>query len=339
MIIDLKKFIAAEQPHWTELEKQLDHLDQTAPARLSLEQLRRFHYLYERASAGLAKLAPYSDQPETRRYLENLVARAYGEIHEAPQHPARILPFTWFFQTLPRTFRRHRNAFWLSLAITLLGALFGGVAITFDPEAKAAIVPAQFAHLMEDPAERVARDEQASLQANPNDLMSFSAQLMTNNIKVSLTALAFGILYGVGTILILFYNGIILGVVTVDYVAAGQGVFLAGWLLPHGSIEIPAILMGGQAGLVLAAALIGQGHRRTLAERLRAISGDLVTLIAGLALLLVWAGLVEAFFSQVHAPILPYSIKIAFGVAELVLLTLFFWKSGGAATPSTASHT
>ena len=82
--------------------------------------------------------------------------------------------------------------------------------------------------------------------------------------------------------------------------------------------------------MVLAAALIGRGQRLTLAQRLRAVSGDLVTLIAGLALLLVWAGLVEAFFSQLHSPILPYPVKIAFGVLELALLTVFFWKSGSA---------
>ena len=44
----------------------------------------------------------------------------------------------------------------------------------------------------------------------------------------------------------------ILGAVAVDYVADGQTRFLLGWLLPHGAIEIPAILIAGQAGLVLA---------------------------------------------------------------------------------------
>jgi hypothetical protein len=42
----------------------------------------------------------------------------------------------------------------------------------------------------------------------------------------------------------------------------------------------------------------------------------------------VWAGLVEAFFSQYHAPIIPYEAKIAFGVVELGLLGLFLSRSG-----------
>jgi hypothetical protein len=54
----------------------------------------------------------------------------------------------------------------------------------------------------------------------------------------------------------------------------------------------------------------------------------LVTLIFGVALLLVWAGIIEAFFSQYHAPVLPYSIKMAFGFVEIAMLILFLAKSG-----------
>jgi uncharacterized membrane protein SpoIIM required for sporulation len=93
-------------------------------------------------------------------------------------------------------------------------------------------------------------------------------------------------------------------------------------------VEIPAILLAGQAGLVLAAGLLGGEEPLTMKGRLRRISGDLVTLIFGLAILLVWAGLVEAFFSQYHEPLIPYSIKIAFGLIELALLILFLGKSG-----------
>ncbi len=113
-----------------------------------------------------------------------------------------------------------------------------------------------------------------------------------------------------------------------DYMAAGESVFLFGWLLPHGSIEIPAILIAGQAGFVLAGALIGWRDEKTLKVRLREILPGLATLIGGAAVLLVWAGIVEAFFSQYHAPVLPYSVKIAFGGLQLVLLTAFLARAG-----------
>jgi uncharacterized membrane protein SpoIIM required for sporulation len=101
-----------------------------------------------------------------------------------------------------------------------------------------------------------------------------------------------------------------------------------GWLLPHGAIEIPAILLAGQAGLILASALIGWGKPLTLRMRLRDISTDLVTLILGVGLMLVWAGIIEAFFSQYHEPVIPYAAKIGFGVIELIVLVLFLSKAG-----------
>jgi uncharacterized membrane protein SpoIIM required for sporulation len=300
---------------------------------LSLEQARRFHYLYERTSAGLVRIMTFSSEPEIRRYLENLVARAYSEIQETRETPHRLSIGTWFLRTLPQTFRRHVGAFWLSLGITIAGVCFGGFAVALDPEAKEAILPEMFANHMEHPSERVAREERSYAGPSVGRMTSFSAQLMVNNIRVSITALAFGMSFGIGTIIVLFYNGVILGVVIVDYVLASHTQFLLGWLLPHGAIEIPAVLMAGQGGLVLAGALIGWGKRDTMTTRLRAISHDLVTLIFGVAILLVWAGLVEAFLSQYHEPVLPYWVKIAFGVVELGLLALFLGKGGGSMAP------
>ena len=95
-----------------------------------------------------------------------------------------------------------------------------------------------------------------------------------------------------------------------------------------GSIEIPAILLGGQAGLILAGALIGWGERISRADRLRAVAGDLFAIVGGAAALLVWAGIIEAFISQYHQPVIPYGLKIAFGVCEALALAAFLGWAG-----------
>jgi uncharacterized membrane protein SpoIIM required for sporulation len=326
MIIDLQRFITSNRPSWTELEGMLNRLEGQPGVRLTLDEVRRFHHLYERTAADLARITTFSSEPETRRYLENLVARAYGEIHETRDRRRRVYPVRWFFNTLPQTFRRHIRAFYLSVAITLAGCLFGGLAIAFDPDSKPVLMP--FSHLQGDPAKRVAEEEKATRDRLEGYKAAFSTQLMTHNTKVSIFTLALGMTWGFGTIVMLFYNGIILGAVAVDYIHAGQTKFLLGWLMPHGVIEIPAILIAGQAGLVLALALIGWGKRIPLRARLRAVSQDLVTLIFGVAVLLVWAGFVEAFLSQYHEPVIPYEVKIGFGLIELVLLCAFLGKSG-----------
>ncbi len=326
MIIDLQKFIANGRPYWAELEQMLDHIEAEPDEDLTLERAQRFHQLYERTAADLAKITTFSSEPETRRFLENLVARAYGEIHETRDKRRRIFPLQWFFQTWPQTFRRHIRAFYLSLAITIVGCAFGGLALIFDPDSKPVLMP--FSHLIGDPAKRVADEEAQTDNQLDGHKTTFSAQLMTHNTKVSIFTMSLGMTWGVGTIVMLFYNGVILGAVAADYIQAGQTKFLLGWLMPHGVIEIPAILIAGQAGLLLAFAIIGRGSRAPLRTRLREISNDLATLIIGVGLMLVWAGFVEAFLSQYHEPVIPYAVKIVFGVVELVLLILFLAKSG-----------
>lgn len=326
MIIDLQRFIANGRPYWAELEKMLDRMEAEPNERFSLERAQQFHQLYERTAADLARITTYSSEPETRRYLEHLVARAYGEIHETREKQRRIFLLKWFFQTWPQTFRRHIRAFYLSVAITLGGCAFGGLALMFDPDSKQVLMP--FSHLLQDPAKRVAEEENATENRLEGHKTSFSAELMTHNTQVSIFTMALGMTWGVGTIIMLFYNGVILGAVAVDYIRAGQTPFLLGWLMPHGVVEIPAILIAGQAGLLLAFALIGHGSRATVRTRLRQISGDLATLIFGVGLMLVWAGFIEAFLSQYHEPVIPYSVKIAFGCVELFLLTAFLAKSG-----------
>jgi uncharacterized membrane protein SpoIIM required for sporulation len=326
VIIDLQRFIANERPFWNELEKLLDQIEAEPDLRMSLGQLQLFHQLYERTAADLAKITMFSSEPETRRYLENLVARAYGEIHETREKQRRIFPLQWFFQTLPQTFRKHVRAFYLSLAVTIAGCAFGGLAIAFDPDSKPVLMP--FSHLLQDPRKRVAEEEKATEDRLAGEKTTFSAELMTHNTKISIFTLALGMTWGIGTIIMLFYNGMILGAVTVDYIHAGETKFLLGWLMPHGVIEIPAILIAGQAGLLLALAIIGRGNRAPLRARLREISGDVVTLIFGVGLMLVWAGFIEAFLSQYHEPVIPYTAKIAFGCVELILLFLFYAKSG-----------
>jgi uncharacterized membrane protein SpoIIM required for sporulation len=328
MIIDLERFIATERPAWHQLEKMLSRLEAEPNLQMTLADNERFHELYERSAASLAKLHTYSAEPETRRYLESLIARAYGEIHETREKRRQLFPFRWFFQTLPQAFRRHVGAFYLAVAITLAGSVLGAAATAFDPESRHVTMP--FGHDQLRPSERVAREEARAGDALSGRRSQFSASLMTHNIQVSVATLALGMTWGVGTILMLFYNGVALGAISLDYVMDGQARFLMGWLLPHGAIEIPAILIAGQAGLLIAHALIGWGKRIPLAARLREVSRDAVTLSFGFALLLVWAGFVEAFLSQYHEPVVPYEAKIAFGLTELVLLVLYLSNSGRA---------
>lgn len=321
MIVDVQRFAKQEEPFWKELEAMLDRLEADVAAVLSYEQAQRLHYLYQRASAGLARITHMTLEPGIREYLEPLVARAYAEIHQRRVEPNRFHPLRWFFLTFPQTFRRRRRAFTASCALLLLGSVFGGLSLALDPASKPVIMP--FSHLMGSPSERVEMEESADEDRLAGQGGSFSASLMTHNTRVSIFTMASGLTFGIGTVVLLFYNGVILGAVAYDYIAAGESTFLFGWLLPHGAVEIPAILIAGQAGILLGVTLVGWGSREGVRTRLRSMAPDLVTLIFGVGILLIWAGLVESFLSQYHEPVLPYWLKILFGMVELVML--FTW--------------
>lgn len=337
MIIDLPRFLSSERPSWAELEKMLVQLETQPDRRVTLEEATRLHFLYQKVSADLVRLTTFASEPDLQRYLESLVARAYGEIHGARARTPRWRPFRWFFVQFPLVFRRHWAAFVVSTLVTLLGMGFGGFAVATDDEAKEALIPAQFSPLLGDPAERVRQEEADAHRTTGAEHTNFAGMLMTNNVRVSIRVMAYGMTWGILTIVQLFYNGVILGTIVVDYIRAGQTVFMLGWLMPHGVIEIPSILIAGQAGLVIAFALIGRGSRLSLSDRMRAVGGDLATLIGGVAVMLVWAGIIESFVSQYHQPVIPYPVKIAFGSVELALLIWFLSSGRGASTPAIPS--
>ena len=331
MIVDLVRFVEKERPHWQALEKTLDAAQDQRLDFSDIKESRRMLGLFQRACSDLARIGQLNAEPELRRYLETLVSRGYAEIHSTQTYARRFKPLLWFTQVFPQTFRGQAWAFFLSLLVTVVGMGVGAALLVMDPDGRQ-IALAPFSHVAQQtPSQRVAAEEKASeerLRHFASRKSTFSAELMANNIRVSIKAMAFGLSWGLGTALLLFYNGVILGAVSLDYILDGQTVFLLGWLLPHGSFEIPAILSAGQAGLVLGRAIIGWGSRAGLRSRLRAVVPDLATLIGGVALMLIWAGIVEAFFSQYHAPIIPYSIKISFGILELLLLGAFLFLCG-----------
>jgi len=323
MIVDLKRFIDRERSTWEELDKILTRIENETLLRLTLEEVQRLHYLYERTGAGLIKISTFAAEPNLVHSLESLLTRAYAELQTGRSNMDKLSLRHWLFRTFPQTFQKHFRFFLAALLLTIVGAVFGGAAVAFDPDAKAAIAP--FPNLLQNPAERVKEEESKTNPTLATSKSRFSATLITNNTKVSILALGLGVTWGIGTLILLFYNGVVLGAVIIDYVGAGQSVFLMGWLLPHGVVEIPAILIAGQAGLLLGQALIGWNSKENVQQRLRSVTGALVTLISGAALLLIWAGLVEAFFSQYHEPILPYQFKIVFGLIELLALLAFLF--------------
>ena len=326
MILDLERFQAQARPRWRDLELLLAALESRPDRHLTPAEAEQLQELYAQAAADLNRVTHGALAHELRQYLERLVARAYAELYYAQPTRSEIWqPRRWLriFTAFPETFRRHARYFAFAVLITLLGCALGGLAVRYDPASVDVLLPADY---LRNPSQRVHEEEQGQgrhLDSAQTEA-AFSAQLIRHNIEVALLAAALGVTFGIGTALLLFENGVLLGAVAVHYTQQGFGLFMTAWLLPHGVFEIPSILIAGQAGFYLARLLLRRREDRNVRQSMR----EWLVLVAGLAMMLVWAGLMEAFFSQHHAPVLPYGFKVAVAAAELVLLTVYLLMIG-----------
>lgn len=326
MILNLERFQAQAQPRWRSLEALLGSLENRPDRRLNPVEAQQLQELYAQAAVDLNRVTHGALAPELRQYLERLVARSYAELYYAPPTRSEIWqPRRWLriFTAFPESFRRQIRYFALALLITMLGCALGGIAVRYDPASVDVLLPADY---LKNPDQRVHEEEQGQAHhlSSTQTEAAFSAQLIRHNIQVALLAAALGVTFGIGTALLLFENGVLLGAVAVHYTQRGFGLFVTAWLLPHGVFEIPSILIAGQAGFYLARLLLHRREDRNVRRSMR----EWLVLVAGLAMMLVWAGIMEAFFSQHHAPVLPYSFKVAVALAELVLLTLYLLLTG-----------
>jgi uncharacterized membrane protein SpoIIM required for sporulation len=146
-----------------------------------------------------------------------------------------------------------------------------------------------------------------------------ASSIIANNVQVAFAAFAFGITAGIGTVLVLVFNGLFFGAVLGHFANAS----LAGWLLTfvagHGVLELTAIFIAGGAGLLVARALIAPGD---LARRdaLVVFGGEAIRMVGAATCLLVLAGTIEGLLSASAA---PAAVKFGVSAATALLLGLY----------------
>jgi len=326
VILNLERFQLQARPRWEALDSLVTTLESRPDRRLNSAEAERLQDLYAQTAADLNRVTHGALAPEIRQHLERLVARACAELYFAPPTRSALWqPRQWLriFTEFPEAFRRQSRYFAVALLVTILGCTLGGVAVYYDPAAVDVLLPSDY---LRNPAQRVL-EEQKGERPKFNSVQNeaaFSGQLIKHNVQVALLTAALGATFGIGTALLLFENGVLLGAVAVHYSQQGFGLFMSAWLLPHGVFEIPSILIAGQGGFYLARLLLRRSEDRDVRRQMR----EWLVLIAGLAMMLIWAGIMEAFFSQHHAPVLPYGFKVAVALAELVLLTMYLLLIG-----------
>lgn len=302
-------FIEQRRPRWEDLERLLDKAERQGLARLLLPEAQSLARLYRAASSDLLWVRARGGSAETSEYLNDLVGRAY-----ALTYPGRRIRLAdgWRFVShgFPDMLAREWRMVAVSFLLTCSGFIFGWLGMMVEPEAAPYLVDAQ--HLSVNPLER-AEHEAQNPGVSTGEQALFSSFLFTHNIQVAFLCFATGLTAGVGTAILLFFNGLFLGSLAWVYASKGLAGWFWAWILPHGIPELTAIVIAGAAGFVLARALVApQGLSRRWALKREGASA--LRLLLGTLLLFVLAGFIEGTISQIHPPRLSISFKISFAL-------------------------
>jgi uncharacterized membrane protein SpoIIM required for sporulation len=148
-----------------------------------------------------------------------------------------------------------------------------------------------------------------------------------NNVKIDFQCFAGGLLFGVGSVFFLVYNGIMIGTMAGHLTQVGLVATFWGFVAGHSAWELLGAALSGAAGLKLGWALIAPGRlsRRAALKRANARA---IGLLIGAAGMTVIAAFIEAFWSSLGA--VGPAVKVAVGAAFWTFLLLYFLFAGRA---------
>lgn len=315
-------WIALRKENWSRLETLVQQVETASLKTLSPAELREFGLLYRQAAADLSAARADDASRTLEAYLNRLVSRAHNYIYAGRRLDAASV-WQFFSKGYPRIFRRLLPYTAVALALFLAGALLGTLLTIARPE---------FMHVMLGPAmvDKIEHHQMwtdSILSAKPQE----SSRIMTNNISVCFLTYAGGIAAGLGTIFLMFTNGMSIGVITTACSQHHMALNIWSFVAAHGALELPSIFISGGAGLRLAAGLLFPGMLRRR-DAIALAGAESIRLLSGTIPLLTVAGLLEAFLSPSGAP-----VALKFAVCAVLLTGLGFWLSEGGREKQLAS--
>lgn len=312
----LLRFYRERRFRWRRLDQLL--ADSEPGAQTTGERADELYRLYRLASCDLAYMQTHTGNPALLEHLEDLVARAHARLTPPAKHGGLPALFRTLKSAFPAVVRREKALLCVSLAIFLGGALFGAIVTVADPSSTETFLGAFPQILEQSPAMDAAMRADTSIPVT--HYIGFSLSLFFHNFRIALMAFAFGLTFGIGTAVILFSNGAVLGSCAILYAQDGVFDFFLSWVGPHGALELPAIILSGMAGLMLARAQLSGGGE--MWRSIRARRGDIIAAITGIGFMLAVAGCIEGGFSQTHS---PHMIPAKIAVAAVIFLGLLAW--------------
>jgi uncharacterized membrane protein SpoIIM required for sporulation len=307
-------WMASRKDNWNRLDALVRQVESAGVRSLSHADLRDLGLLYRQAAADLSTARADRSSRSLEQYLNRLVGRAHNFVYSGHSVSAAGL-WRFFAYGYPRLLRRLSGYVFAATAVFALALALGAFIQAVRPEFALHMLPPQLI----DKIDHHQMWTDSVLTAKPQS----SSQIMTNNIGVCFITFAGGILAGLGTLFLLFQNGLSIAVVFTCCVQHGMGLSLGSFMVSHGALEIPSIMLAGAAGLRLGAGILFPGLLRRR-DALALAGSEAVQLVSGTIPLLIVAGTLEAFLSPTHAP-----IALKFAVGAVLFTGLAFWLGEG----------
>lgn len=305
----LSTFVTRRQPEWVALEALLDR---QRNATLRLDELTTLERQYRRASGDLAQAQAFYPGTEVLQFLNQLCGRAYAAIYRA--RPNRLASIIWFYRAgFPHVVQGQLTYTLVAAALLMLGILAGFTTVFFEPTGSTLLLGDELRAFID----RGELWTDSALDAlHPSTL---AVMIFTNNLRVTFMAFSLGITAGIGTVLMIIFNGLHVGAIIAACVHHGLGKSILTFMAAHGPVELSVICLTSGAGLMLGHAMIEPGERPR-GEVIRERARDAVQVVLGCAPFLVAIGIVEAFVSP--GSFFPWPAKVALGLLTFTA----FWR-------------
>jgi len=321
------QFENSKQAHWQQFALQLEVLEGRKKIKKNQNSIKVDEGFISAYRALCQHLALATERGYSSYLIEQLQQLAMRGHQQLYRHKSSVgMQFVHFVLVGFAQSVRKEWRYVLAACLLLFGSMLGmGVLTYFYPDLLGLLCePKQIAEFkqMYDPSNprfgKVGTREAASN-------WGMFAHYIANNIGIAFRTFATGVLFGLGSLFFLLFNGLFIGSLAGYLTQIGSGVPFWSFVAAHSSFELTAIAISGAAGLRLGMALLAPG-RLLRAEALRLAARAAVSLIAGAALFLLLAAFIEAYWSSI---ILPYpSIKYVIGIFLWLVMLAYLCLAG-----------
>jgi uncharacterized membrane protein SpoIIM required for sporulation len=284
-----------------------------------------FPSLYRRACLHLALARERHYPPALIDRLDRLALSGHQAFYGARSRlPLKIGQF--IVHDFPALIRKHARSFWLASTLLYLPVLIMGLLVHFRPEMVYSLLDYDSVrHLEEMYRTGGAIEVEAGSGRGANDNFRMFGFYIKNNISIGFQCFASGILFGLGSVFFLIFNGLIFGAVSAHLIHQGSTGQFFQFVIAHGAFELTAIVLCGMAGLLLGRALISPGRQRRT-EALIDAARPAVQIVYGATGMLLIAAFIEAFWSS--GAYLPVAGKFIVGGLLWALVAAYFLFMG-----------